>query len=246
MTTVIYLTDNKLDERIATLCRDNIQASIGDRPLISVSHKPLDFGHNICVGEKERSSLMINIQMLLALAMVETKYIAIAEHDCLYTTEHFDFIPPDDSISWYNENVWLLQLHSETHPEYDGLFSMFPERKANSQLICETELMKATTKARIEIMSDENWKRRYPGGRVGEAGHMDYHHAMRLSQGKSLRNARKLLQSYIADFKGENFRTIKPNIDIRHQDNFTKNRRGKKRTYELPYWGKVGDVITWN
>lgn len=245
-TTVIYLTDNILDERIYKLCQDNILKSIGDLPLISVSHQPIDFGTNICVGIMPRNSLTINLQMMKALEMVKTKYIAIAEHDCLYTPEHFQFIPPDDNITWYNENVWLMQLFSAGHPECNGMFSIFPGRKANSQIICSTKVMMETTRARIEMMGDPAWLAKHPSGRIGEAGHMDYDHAMKLSRGKSVAHIREKLKEYILNFKGANWKSKLPNIDIRHNNNFTKNRRGRKRTYELPYWGKMEDVIKWN
>jgi hypothetical protein len=245
MTTVIYLTDNVLDEKIYSLCQKNILSSIGDLPLISVSQKPIDFGTNICVGVQPRNSLTINKQMMEALKVVETKYIAIAEHDCLYTPEHFQFIPPDDNIFWYNENVWLMQLYSAGHPEFNGMFSMFRGRKANSQLICEKEIMIKATQDRIDMMGDPAWMAKHPTGRIGEAGHMDYDHAMRLCRGKSVHHVREKLKEYITKYKGENWRSTIPNIDIRHDNNFTKNRRGSKRTYELPYWGKMEDVLKW-
>ena len=244
--TVVYLTDNMLDENIFNLCQRNILKSIGNLPLISVSHKPIDFGENICCGVMDRNSLSINRQMMMALERVETKYIAIAEHDCLYTEEHFSFIPSDDSVFWYNENVWMLQTCSEAHPEYNGLFSMFPQRKVNSQLICETQLMKKSTQDRIDMMADPAWMAKHPTGRIGEAGHMDYNHAMRLSVGRSVAHIREKLKQYILDYKGENFRTKIPNVDIRHEHNFTKNRRGPKRKYELPYWGRMKDVLNWS
>ena len=241
--TVIYLTDNVLDDNIATLCRNNIIKSIGGLPLISVSHKPIDFGINICVGVMDRNSLTINKQMMLALKEVKTKYIAIAEHDCLYTQEHFLFTPPDDNVSWYNENVWLMQIYSNGHPEYNGMFSIFRGRKANSQLICSTQLMIESTQDRIDMMGDTAWLAKHPDGRIGEAGHMDYNHAMKLSIGKSVSHIREKLKDYIAKYKGANFNTKLPNIDIRHEHNFTKNRRGSKRRYELQYWGKMEDVL---
>jgi hypothetical protein len=245
-TTVIYLTDNQLDEKIYRLCQKNILQSIGDLPLISVSHQPIDFGTNICVGVLPRNSLTINIQMMKALEIVKTKYIAIAEHDCLYSPEHFSFIPPNDNLSWYNENVWLMQLYSAGHPECNGMFSIFPGRKANSQLICTTDMMVKTTQARIEMMGDPAWMIKHPSGRIGEAGHMDYDHAMRLASGKSVRHIKAKLKDYIEQYQGATWQTKIPNIDIRHEQNFTKNRRGRKRCYELPYWGTMAEVLNKN
>ncbi len=241
-TTIIYLTDNVLDEKIASLCRKNISKSIGNLPLISVSHKPIDFGYNICVGKMERNSLTINLQMMKALEKVNTEFIAIAEHDCLYTKEHFNFIPPDKNF-WYNENVWMMQYYSKDNPQYNGLFSFFKERKANSQLICGTEVMIKSTKDRIDMMSDPIWMKRYPSGRIGEAGAMNYNHVMRLATGQAVAHIREKLKKYIKDYEGKNWRTELPNIDIRHQNNFTKNRRGTHRCYKLPYWGTMEDIF---
>lgn len=240
--TIIYITNNKLDKKILELCQDNIRWAIGDKRLISVSQEPIDFGDNICMGKLPRSSLSINLQMMEALKNVDTEYIAIAEHDVLYTPEHFDFIPPDDR-HYYNENTWLLQTQSEYKPEANGMFSYFPKRMANSQLICRTETMIRSTQDRIDMMSDPSWLRRYPSGRIGEAGFMTEKHVMSLTRGKTILHIRKRLLKYIDDYEGVLFRTTVPNIDIRHRDNLTKNRRGYRRTFQLPYWGEMERVL---
>ena len=242
-TTVIYLTDNCLEEKIDTLCKKNILESIGDLPLISVSHEPIDFGHNICVGKMERCSLTISKQMMEALKVVETDFIAMAEHDCLYTKEHFDFVPQDKETFWYNEHVYMLQYSSVNNPQYNGMFSFFRGRKVNSQLICGAEVMIKATQDRIDMMGDPAWYKKYPSGRIGEAGVMDYDHAMKLSRGKSVAHVRERLKKYISEYRGENWRTKIPNVDIRHSGNFTKNRRGTKRRYKLPYWGTMEDIF---
>jgi len=241
-TTVIYITDNCINEEIDLLCRNHILSSIGELPLISVSHKPMDFGHNICVGELDRNSLSINIQIMKALDIAETKYIAIAEHDVLYTPEHFTFIPPDNE-SWYNENVWMLQYYSKDNPQFNGMFSQFKQRKANSQLICSTETMISSTQDRIDMMGDPAWFRKYPSGRIGEAGAMDYKHAMRLATGDSVSHIREALKKYINRYKGYNWNSTLPNVDIRHNMNFTKNRRGVHRRYDIPHWGTMENIF---
>lgn len=240
--TIIYLTDNQLDERIDRMCKKNILESIGDYPLISVSFKPIDFGENICVGELERGNLTINIMMMEALKRVKTEFIAIAEHDCLYTSEHFKFIPPDDGF-WYNENCWMLQYYSDIKPEHNGMFSWFRGRKANSQLICRTDMQVKATQDRIDMMSDPNWKAKYPTGRIGEAGAMEYNHAMRLAVGDSVEYVRERLKKYISDYQGYNWRSKISNIDIRHSNNYTRNRRGINRKYSLSPWGTIDDIM---
>src|SRR3990167_4043889 len=240
--TVLYITDNQLDGRIDTLCKKNIIESIGDLPLISVSQKPIDFGENICVGGMGRSSLIINIQMKKGLEKVKTEFIAIAEHDCLYTPEHFLFTPLGN-VFWYNENVWALQYTSIIKPQFDGMFSFFKGRKANSQLICRTDIMIKATQDRIDMMSDPDWLKKYPLGRIGEAGAMKYEQVAKLATGESVQHIRKKLEEYVYKYEGKNWSTKNPNVDIRHNNNFTKNRRGIKRTYEIPYWKKMDDIF---
>lgn len=241
--TIIYITDNFLDENITQLCRKNIQESIGNYRLISISQEPIDFGENICVGKLSRSSLSINIQMMEGLKRVNTEFIAIAEHDCLYTKEHFAFVPKDRNTFYYNENVWMLQCYSDTNPQLNGLFSWFRERKANSQLIVGTDIMIKATQDRIDMMGDPAWLAKYPLGRIGEAGAMKQIHVDKLAVGKSVAHIKQRLYTYIKEYEGVNWRNKLPNVDIRHKDNITKNRRGLKRTYTLPHWGTMKDVL---
>jgi hypothetical protein len=51
------------------------------------------------------------------------------------------------------------------------------------------------------------------------------------------------LKDYITKYDTEYFRTVQPNLDIRHGSNFTGPKRGKDRRYELPYWGKFAEVM---
>lgn len=243
MITVIYITNNILDETIDGVCKKNILEATEGLRLISVSQKPIDFGENICVGELPTSSLSINMQMMEGLKRVKTDYIAIAEHDCLYNKEHFNFIPPKKDVFYYNENCWVLQYYSGYRPEYNGMFSTFPKRKANSQLICSTDIMIKATQDRIDMMSDPVWLNRYPLGRIGEAGLMTEKQVNRLAIGSKVAHIKKQLLEYIDKYKAENFKTIIPNLDIRHQSNLTKNRRGFNRTFDLPYWGTIDNIF---
>jgi hypothetical protein len=62
---------------------------------------------------------------------------------------------------------------------------------------------------------------------------------MRLAKYKSLRPVRVALKRYITEHSARDFRTAVPNIDIRHGGNFTGQRRGKKRRFELEPWGTL-------
>jgi hypothetical protein len=76
--TILYLTDNTLDEKIADLCKKQLLKEAGDIPIVSVSQKPMDFGKNICVGEIGRSWMSLYKQQLEGLKANKTKYVIIA------------------------------------------------------------------------------------------------------------------------------------------------------------------------
>ncbi len=62
---IIYYTDNSLDEEFAKLFRQRLVNAAPGIPIVSVSQKPIDFGHNICVGEIGRSLHMMWKQILI-------------------------------------------------------------------------------------------------------------------------------------------------------------------------------------
>lgn len=97
-TTIIYYTDNSLDEKIASLCRDHLIVAAQGKPIISISQKPIKLGENICIGEIGRSHLSMYSQILAGVEKAQTKYVALVEHDCLYSPEHFNWIPPRDDV----------------------------------------------------------------------------------------------------------------------------------------------------
>ena len=50
--TIIFYTSNDEDESFEKKIRDNILKQSNGIKIISVSRKPIDFGHNICIGEQ--------------------------------------------------------------------------------------------------------------------------------------------------------------------------------------------------
>jgi len=104
---IIYYTNNKIRKDFAIATQNELIKVAADLPIITVSHKPMVFGDNICVGEI--GSLIYNIykQIFIGAQAAKTKYIACVEDDCLYTREHFCLQPPDDTI-YYNMNRWSI------------------------------------------------------------------------------------------------------------------------------------------
>ena len=103
--TVIYYTSNKEDEVFENKIRDNILRQT-KLPIISVSQKPIDFGHNICVGDIGQSYLNEWKQLLIGLKEAKTEFCIAAESDCLYPPEYFTFIPPEKNMVYRYGPVW--------------------------------------------------------------------------------------------------------------------------------------------
>ena len=241
--TLLYLTDNSLDPSIAEPCKRILLREADGLPIVSVSQKPMDFGTNVCVGEIGRSWMSIYKQILAGLEAVETEWLCVIEHDVLYTSEHLNYHPSDPKVFWYNGNHWLVQWHGN-HPEIEGMYSYRPSRYAVSQLICTKSQLKASTQELVDLI--ERGMKVQPGTRwYGEPGAVDsgiYQAAVEAIGGSSS-HWHKHIVEYLSRYTAQFFRTDIPNLDIRHNGCFTGPKRGKKRCYELPYWGKFEDVI---
>lgn len=241
--TILYLTDNSLQPWLEQRCQELILKASEKITIVSVSQKPINFGTNHCIGEIGRCGLSIDLQLSEGLKHIDTKWVAMAEHDVIYSSEHFKWIPPDDIHFWYNDNNWLVQLHNPRYPEWDGMYSRKRMRRVQSQLICATELLREATAKKIEILSDPAWLARHAKGRLGEPGSADYKRAMKMSSYRDVRHLQAKLKEYTTVYAARDWKTKIPNIDIRHETNFTGPRRGNYRRYELEPWGKLEDVL---
>jgi hypothetical protein len=247
---ILYLTDNSIDQRILTRCAELLQQVSCGLPIVSVSQEPIDLGHNICVGKIGRSGMSIDSQILIGLDAIKTKWVMVAEHDCVYSEEHVRHIPPDDTLFWYNVNQWFAQYYHPRNPELKGMYSYLKDRFAMSQLVCDTELFKESAALRLSIISAGGWKRKYPMGRIGEPGvaHAEKVRSLlsRIRGGypeNEMIALNEKLEKYLTKYKAKGFKTTVPNLDLRHSDNFTGQRRGKRRTYSLEPWGRLEDVM---
>ena len=242
-TTIIYLTDNSLDVALEVACQRLLLNAAQGRRIVSVSQRPMGFGDNVCVGDIGRSGLSMDRQMMAGLVEAKARWVAIAEHDCVYSAEHFDWTPTNDEHFFYNDNCWLVQLKNEKHPDMDGLYSFIRGRRVQSQLICSREALVEATQRKIDLLSSEAWQTRHPVRPIGEPGSADYAKGRQLVNRPSMRHLWAQLKDYLTRYAAVDFSTTVPNIDIRHGHNFTGPRRGKNRTWDLEPWGKIGDVL---
>lgn len=245
MNTIIYITENLLDKKIAKVCQENLIKEAKDIPIVSVSQEPIKLGRNVCVGKIGRSWLSLYKQLMAGLEMIETENVVIAEHDCLYTYEHLSWTPPKKDTFYYNDNMWLVQWGGN-HPELNGMYSYWKDRKCLSQLICNKELLKSTIKARLDYLDIDKFLARNIIF-AGEPGlsklRMNRKIADRIARSGKSAYLHKYFDDYLNQEKYEVFRTKIPNLDIRHGANFTGPKRGRNRKYLLPYWGEFKKII---
>ncbi len=219
--TIIFLTVNKVPEGWREYHKKVLLEAIGNFPLITVSKKPMPDmpGLNILQTEPESSS-NIYYQMLKAVKLATTPYVAIAEDDVLYCREHFiSFRPPMDTFA-YNMTRWSLFTFDE--PTYS-----YRQRIGNFSLIAPRELM-------IEALEERFAK--YPNGtpddRTGELGKARIEKALKLTP-------RKMVE----------FWTTIPIVQFSHDFGTEKiqqthrKRRGMLRAWDIPKWGRSDELV---
>jgi len=106
--TILYYTSNKEGEVFEQEVRNNIIKVKGDIPLISVSQKPINFGHNICVGEVGVSGFNMFRQVQIGLKEVKTDFVVSAEADCFYPTKYFDYIPKKLDVPYRTWRTYVM------------------------------------------------------------------------------------------------------------------------------------------
>ncbi len=146
---IVYFTDNVLDEGIMNKCREQLKKS--GLPIVSVSLKPIDFGHNIVVNE-ERGILTMFKQILAGLEKLDTDAVFLCEHDVLYHPSHFSFKPYAKDLYYYNTNSWLLRA-SDGH-------ALYYDCKKLGQLCGDRKLLIDHFRKRIAIVEKNGFNRR--------------------------------------------------------------------------------------
>jgi hypothetical protein len=131
---IIFYTCNKINPAFFENTKKALLDAAGDIPIISISHKPMELGTNICVGDIGQSDFNIYRQVLIGAKAATTKYVAMAEDDTLYHKSHFAYRPSDDAFA-YNMNKWSLFTWS-----IPPIFSNRGRRTLNA-MICNRELL---------------------------------------------------------------------------------------------------------
>ena len=119
---IVYYTDNRLDESLARAVRKNLKKVAGPIPIISVSQQPLNFGKNICVGEKPYLYRSMYEQVLAGVEAAPPQSIVyLCEHDVFYHPSHFKKLPKDDQAMWFNTNRYFYAMGKTTFLKAQGI-----------------------------------------------------------------------------------------------------------------------------
>ena|SRR3990167_2242140 len=104
---IIYVSSNReTPEFEAKIIKDLLSKSNG-LPIVSVTHKPVDLGFNICVGDVGTSGYNFCRQVLMACENSDSDYVISAESDCLYSPDYFTFVPPRLDVPYRNTNIYV-------------------------------------------------------------------------------------------------------------------------------------------
>jgi len=190
---VVYYTDNRLDCDIMLSVQKQLSHSVNGHQIVSVSLQPLEFGQNI-VFDGDRSILTMFKQILAGLEACQADIIFFCEHDWLYHSSHFSFVPPREDTFYYNENSW--KVNSQTGQ------ALFYYCKQTATLCAYRELLIEHYRKRIE--------------RVEKEGKYDRHIGFEPGCHSFPRG--------IDNYKTESWMSEYPNIDIRHDKNLTPSR----------------------
>jgi hypothetical protein len=216
--TILFLTVNEVPERWAEYQKQTLLEAVGDAPIITLSMKPLDWGHNI-LQDRPRSLSNIYWQMLRGAKLADTPFIGVAEDDTLYHKEHFSVRPaPDEFI--YNMTHWALFTWGP--PTYH-----WRNRKGNYSMISPRELL-------IDALEERFAK--YPDGTpediTGELG--------RGRVDRNLGLTRRKLKEFWTTISIVNFQHDHSSEEYQYRH---VKRMGKLRAFEIPYWGKAKELV---
>jgi hypothetical protein len=113
--TIVYYTSNREKPEFEDKIKSKLLELAGDIPIISVSHKPIDLGKNICVGEQFPCDANLYRQILIGAKAAITEFIINAEADFLYPPEYFNFENPKEGEIYRLKNVYI---YSPVHKKF--------------------------------------------------------------------------------------------------------------------------------
>jgi hypothetical protein len=195
-------------------------------PMVAISAKPLDWDRQdteYLIQDGPFCAWNVYRQILRGASLADTKYVAVAEDDTLYSRRHFtEFRPKDDECA-YDLSRWSVFSWLEK-----PFFSQI-RKYGNFMMLGPRQLVVDALKEREE---------KYPSGYhyTGEIGRREVEHVLGLRRNK-------LAEWYCID----------ASVNLAHPEGlsptyqFTKGRErkpGEMKALEVPYWGTAASIAT--
>lgn len=224
--TVIFLTCNKMPTRWERFHREHLLRAVQDRPLICISAEPMMWedrpGLSFLRQKPPFCAWNVYRQLLRGAQLAETKYVAVAEDDTLYTRRHFsDFRPKDDEVA-YDMSRWSVFSWKGKDAFYSAI-----RKHGNFTMIGPRKLV---------IDALEERERKYPNGRdyTGEIGRREVEKILGVTR-------RKLVEWWC----------IEPMVNLCHPEGLSptyvntpglERKPGELKAWDIPVWGKAADI----
>lgn len=217
--TIIYYSACVIPQSFASKVWEQLEKAAQGMPIIAVTQKSMPVENNLVVN-LPRHHLSIYRQALLGAQQADTKYIALAEDDCLYSPEHFKHRPSPGKFA-YNLGYWNITTWGEPIFSHKGT-----GRRNMHGLICERELFIEAMEERFRV----HWKDK------------DINLSIWAEPGKYE------AQLGVTVRESEVFYTNPPNIVFSHETALsfnnlgTRKKLGEFRALTLPYWGEATTI----
>jgi glycosyltransferase involved in cell wall biosynthesis len=204
---VLYYTHNVGNPEVLDAARRQLLNCIKEKHIVSVSSKPIELGRNIVYPRDPKEGFLdIFMKILIGLEAMDCDVVFFAEHDVLYHPKHFDFVPPEKDVFYYNTNVWRVRLE-------DGHSLYVNDCKQLSGLVAWKDLLLEHYRERIRRIRKEGFTR----GNGFEPG------------------TRNVANGGYDNYPAKSYKAALPNLDIRHERNATQNRWSKEQFRNQKY-----------
>lgn len=214
--TVIYLSANKHPDNFRKFQITTLLDAIKGYELIVVSPEDINISDYSIIDKGKKSHANMYYQLLQAVKMANTQYIATAEDDVLYSKEHFNFYrPPSDAVA-YDMSRWSLFT-------WKPIFSL-KQRVSNCTMIAPRKYLIEALEERFAKYDPDN----FPPHLVSEIGR--YEKNLGITQ-------RNMIKVY-AEVPCIQFNH--PN----GTDSTEKRKKlGQIKALEIPNWGRAEELV---
>src|SRR5574337_68473 len=217
--TVLYYSSNRMAEQTAANFRQELRKVVdGKYNVIAVTQKPIkERGWlNFCIGDIGQSYFNLYKQMYVGLQEINTPFVAMAEDNTLYNSEHFEYRPMTLEIVAYNKHMYFLDNDTFWTKGHVGTFGC----------IAPTKYLRDSLAARFERFPEEMLPRRYQKWFFMDPGFEDRLQLPKLETEKFHTKTPLITMAYFGGTYG------KP-----------KRRSGTSHALEeLPDWGKAKEL----